>query len=229
MQFSKIAQFFCVFALMVTVARAEDNPDQAAARAALVSKLFDMSAASTNNSAAPASSTAAGSVPAFSTTTIVKPAVKKDEVVMHPLNQNPVTAYTSVPPVDNGANFHVLRSPRMDIQSPPMAWTKTEARPVYAPAIKKTVEVPASSPAYKPVASQSPTQPHSVSGQPLKPVATDVKQTTTSDGYAPIVAPASPLATGKQQKLLDLLAKYKADQITPEQYHRQRAAIINGM
>jgi hypothetical protein len=44
-----------------------------------------------------------------------------------------------------------------------------------------------------------------------------------------MVAPALPIGESKQQKLQELLAKYKADQITPEEYHRQRAAIINGM
>ena len=42
----------------------------------------------------------------------------------------------------------------------------------------------------------------------------------------PVVAPALPM--GKEQKLQALLNQYKADQITPEQYHEQRAAIISG-
>ena len=43
---------------------------------------------------------------------------------------------------------------------------------------------------------------------------------------APIVAPALPISMTKEQRLQALLAQYKSDQITPEQYHTQRAAIL---
>ena len=39
-------------------------------------------------------------------------------------------------------------------------------------------------------------------------------------------APSSVPALSKDERLMLLLARYKADQITPEQYHTQRAAII---
>ena len=42
----------------------------------------------------------------------------------------------------------------------------------------------------------------------------------------PIVAPALPIALSKEQKLSALLSHYKADQLTPQQYHEQRAAIL---
>jgi hypothetical protein len=38
--------------------------------------------------------------------------------------------------------------------------------------------------------------------------------------------PASPFSTDKQQQLSDLLRKYQADEITPEQYHQERAKIL---
>lgn len=44
--------------------------------------------------------------------------------------------------------------------------------------------------------------------------------------YTPIEAPDSPLSTTKQSKLADLLARYKADTITAQEYHTQRAAIL---
>jgi hypothetical protein len=44
----------------------------------------------------------------------------------------------------------------------------------------------------------------------------------------PINAPALPISTTKGQRLQALLALYKADQITPEQYQKQRAAILAG-
>lgn len=39
-------------------------------------------------------------------------------------------------------------------------------------------------------------------------------------------APASPVAGSKEQRLQQLLQQYKADQITPEKYHQERAKII---
>lgn len=46
--------------------------------------------------------------------------------------------------------------------------------------------------------------------------------------FTPIVAPPLPISVEKQQKLGDLLRKYQADEITPEQYHEQRAKILAG-
>jgi len=49
---------------------------------------------------------------------------------------------------------------------------------------------------------------------------------TTGLNPQPLVAPASPIPAGKEQRLAELLTKYKADQITPHEYHRQRASIL---
>jgi len=44
---------------------------------------------------------------------------------------------------------------------------------------------------------------------------------------APIgMAPPLPISMDKQQKLQELLTKYRADQVTPEEYQKQRAAIL---
>lgn len=44
---------------------------------------------------------------------------------------------------------------------------------------------------------------------------------------APIPGPSNPLSSDKQQQLAELLKKYKADQLTPEQYHAERAKILS--
>jgi hypothetical protein len=44
--------------------------------------------------------------------------------------------------------------------------------------------------------------------------------------FQPIQSPALPISGDKQQRLADLLQKYRADQITPEQYHQERAKIL---
>jgi len=46
-------------------------------------------------------------------------------------------------------------------------------------------------------------------------------------GLKQIPAPALPINGSKAARLQDLLEKYKSDQISPEEYHRQRAAILS--
>jgi hypothetical protein len=41
-----------------------------------------------------------------------------------------------------------------------------------------------------------------------------------------MLAPALPIPLSKEERLSQLLAHYKADQITPQEYHTQRAAIL---
>jgi hypothetical protein len=43
----------------------------------------------------------------------------------------------------------------------------------------------------------------------------------------PLSGPPSSLSPAKQQKLDVLLQQYRADQISPEQYHEQRAKILS--
>jgi hypothetical protein len=45
-------------------------------------------------------------------------------------------------------------------------------------------------------------------------------------GLKPIEAPAPPISADKQAQLQALLAKYMADQVSPEEYQQQRAAIL---
>jgi hypothetical protein len=44
--------------------------------------------------------------------------------------------------------------------------------------------------------------------------------------FAPLPAPPSPFSAAKVARLDNLLQKYRADQITPEVYHRERAKIL---
>jgi len=44
--------------------------------------------------------------------------------------------------------------------------------------------------------------------------------------FAPVEPPPSPISSAKEARLAELLRKYKADEITPQQYHEQRAKIL---
>jgi len=45
--------------------------------------------------------------------------------------------------------------------------------------------------------------------------------------FPPMQGPPSTLSPAKQQKLTELLQRYKADELTPEQYHLERAKILS--
>jgi hypothetical protein len=44
--------------------------------------------------------------------------------------------------------------------------------------------------------------------------------------FPPLQGPASALPSAKQQRLSDLLRRYRADQISPQEYHDERAKIL---
>jgi hypothetical protein len=68
-------------------------------------------------------------------------------------------------------------------------------------------------------------------GTPMNQTGTVAAPVVTKNGQVlpqpvPIVAPALPISLSKEEKLRVLLSHYMADQISPEQYHEQRAAIL---
>ena len=90
-----------------------------------------------------------------------------------------------------------------------------QAPPTAPESHKKTKEVatqssnPQPPPAPRPAPPQAALQPPPVSTLP------------------PLPAPPSPLSASKQQRLDVLLQQYRSDQITPQQYHDQRAKILS--
>ena len=47
-----------------------------------------------------------------------------------------------------------------------------------------------------------------------------------SQGFQPMQGPAVNISSAKQQQLNDLLRRYQSDEITPAQYHQERAKIL---
>ncbi len=172
MQIPKIAVIFCTFALTATIVQAADNADQAAARAALVAKLFELSAQEAQTNTFKVAPKTVAPVAAKATVAVEKPKAAAKVVAPTVKTETKTVVKKDKPVVKKEA-------PKKEV-------------------VKK--EIPAAKPVIK-----------------------------TSSDFAPIAAPALPLSAIKQQKLQDLLAKYKADQITPEEYHRQRAVILEGM
>ena len=46
--------------------------------------------------------------------------------------------------------------------------------------------------------------------------------------FPPLEGPPLPISSEKQQRLSELLQRYRADQVTPEQYQAERAKILAG-
>ena len=103
-------------------------------------------------------------------------------------------------------------------------------------------EAPAVTPAAaKPVAAnpQEPTAKPQVKPLPAatpQPAATPVAERPAKKpanlkgplAFPPLQGPPPSISADKEQRLQELLRKYKADQITPEEYHQQRAKILAG-
>jgi hypothetical protein len=53
-----------------------------------------------------------------------------------------------------------------------------------------------------------------------------VEQAGAAAGFPALQAPPLPISADKQQKLNDLLEKYRNDELTPEQYHQARKKIL---
>jgi hypothetical protein len=110
-------------------------------------------------------------------------------------------------------------APAAPVQAPVVATPPPAENAVAIPAPTVPVVVAApttklAAPETKPVVVTTPEQPASVN-YPGKEL-----------GLKPIEAPSLPISADKQARLQALLAKYKADQITPEEYFKQREAIL---
>lgn len=61
---------------------------------------------------------------------------------------------------------------------------------------------------------------------PSKPPQMNANAGKGAATFTPLQAPPLPISADKQRRLADLLTKYQADQLTPQQYHQQRAKIL---
>jgi hypothetical protein len=52
------------------------------------------------------------------------------------------------------------------------------------------------------------------------------RQAPGAGAFTPLPRVESPWTADKQQKLQDLLRRYQADELTPEQYHQERGKIL---
>jgi hypothetical protein len=143
-------------------------------------------------------------------TTATPPPVAAPAVVVPPAQTEVVAA----PPATTGSKFSSPPETHADEAS--LARAREAMR-------QKLQETPA-----------TPTSATTASVVVKQPEAPKQSGTTTPPGTVvlappaatPIQAPDSPLSGSKQERLAELLARYKADAITAQEYHSQRAAIL---
>jgi hypothetical protein len=139
-----------------------------------------------------------------------------------PAKVEPIVATAPTPAVPQPTPAPVAQPMPVAAQPP--------ANPEPAPAMSApAAPAPESAPmASTPAASEAaptPAAPAATAEVPAKPV--EVKAVTSTPAPAPEASPApSASAISKEQRLADLLEQYKADKITPYQYHTERAKIL---
>jgi hypothetical protein len=84
---------------------------------------------------------------------------------------------------------------------------------------------PTPAPAPAPAVAAAPA-PQNEPAPPAEPKKPKQPAPRAASGFEPIAAPPLPISAEKQQKLTELNRRYFADEITPDQYHLERAKIL---
>jgi hypothetical protein len=215
MRISKILLTVCAAgacALLVSV-RADDNPAQAAARAALMEKLNgtdDQSGAMPQQTNPPAQPTPPPIVVMPNGATVEQPNSSSVETNVVP---TPAPAPTMPADVENKskeASDEAAAKAKQDAEMAAAQKKADEAAAKKAKADQAAAEAKAKKEAKM------------AAEQKKSPAAT----VATETGATMIEAPPLPISAAKQAQLGALLEKYKADQITPAEYQAERAKIL---
>ena len=245
MRISKLLPVVCALAAGATVltARADDNQAQAAARAALGQQMPEVNAQPSTNAAM--ASTDANVVMAPVDKKAAKAKAKADKAAaaakakeeqaaaaqatrdaqLKAVNSQPAPLLPSSPASVPAA------SPEIQVQTVQTAQTTVDAAAKQG--ADKKVEAELAALAAAGAASTNTTaQVQAPPANPSAPAPAPSAKPAEGNyvgkdlGMKPIASPDLPISAAKASQLQALLAKYKADQISPEEYHKQRAAIL---
>jgi hypothetical protein len=231
MKISKMLAISCALAAGSTflTVRAEDNAAQAAARSALAKQLFDMNA---QQSSSPAPVTADANVamkPVSSKEAKAKAKMEKaaaeakakQEAEDLKAKQAAEQKLALQQAADAKATAAAPAKQEEQVEAERAALAAAQANRAAANDQAKTVSQPAINSPSATVATPAPAKTEKPAKANQEPgyIGKDL-------GMKPIATPALPISATKEQQLQALLAKYKADQISPEEYHKQRAAIL---
>jgi hypothetical protein len=245
MQISKLIPAAGAVALCLSfiAARAQDNPAQAAARAALMEKMNAPETQPAQAAPPPIVVTPSGATqvqPRKPTNKVVvpSPAVPAKPAVQAPQTK-PMPAMEAVQTAPAASDAEAQAKARAALEQKMSELNQQNwATPSVAPAAPPAPHPVAIQPAAPEVKSAAP-QPPPVAISPVKPAPPAVKPEVISPanqlnanypgkalGLKPIQAPPLPISAAKEAQLQGLFERYKADQITPEQYHIERSKIL---
>jgi hypothetical protein len=195
------AIFAAVFCSGLMLVRADDTPAQAAARAALMQQMNEMP-----------------TQPATPAPAVVKPSAAKVEAPA-PVVVAPPAAPA---PASSAPMFQPVAAPAMDSDA------QAKARAALLQKMSEVESQPAATPMLAPekvVVKE--TEKPMVKMETSAPVVMQPKPVIVAEPMVkPMEMPALPISATKEERLQALLQKYKADQITPEEYHTERAKIM---
>jgi hypothetical protein len=223
MQISKLLPPICALVVCVNCVslRAQDNPAQATARAALLEKMNTLDAA---DAQPPTNSvTLSGDNPAQAA---ARAALMEKMAELDATNTQPPAIIVT----PSGATLEKPISPA--IQTPPPAPTLPESQmastdnesEMKANADEQKAALLAEGKKTAEAAAQAEAEAKAKAQQVAKAQKAAAK--TGDLGLTPIEAPPLPISAAKQEQLQAILEKYKADQISPAEYQTQRAAIL---
>jgi hypothetical protein len=210
---SKLFPAICalIFCSSLMAVRADDTPDQAAARTALIQKMNEMPAQ-----------------PSVPPPVVVTPATPTVEAPAPVVVAPPVAPALAPALASNTEMF--LPTPAPNMNTSPTLDNDAQAK-ARAALLKKMSELGDQSAATPPSAQEKVVIQKSPTPAAAAPVAApavmEPKPAMVAEPMVkPIETPALPISETKEERLQALLEKYKADQITPEEYHTERAKII---
>jgi len=232
---SKLTPFLCALAIGATglTVRAEDNPAQAAARMALAKQLFEMSGQ-------PAANT-------VDTNVVTKPLTKKEAKAKAKADQAAADANAKQEADKQLAEQQAAHTAAQanankavaEVAAPGDAGQKEAAEraalaAAMAPGTNTAIQATTSA-SVTPAATDATAKKEKKKKKDaaaVQPAAVPPSTSATTNyigqelGMKQLAGPALPISATKVERLQALLDKYKADQLTPEEYHQQRAAIL---
>ncbi|HTQ49685.1 MAG TPA: hypothetical protein VMJ12_03165 [Candidatus Acidoferrales bacterium] len=237
MRLSKLCLVVCAVTLCATIptVRADDNPNQAAARAALEQQMqsLDAQQASQNAPAAAPAAPTRPAPPVAPAASATPPPATNPPAAMTQAPTNPAAA--SVPPVTAAPTVAPART-----TAPAASATANSGNSLFGPVPPPSGGMPAGTTLEEPTPSSTTSAaPTAVQTQapvaaPYSPMASSQNQNDNSAnnpgkilGLKPIVAPALPISIDQQGQLQALLQKYEAGTISPVEYQAERQKILN--
>jgi hypothetical protein len=203
--------------------QADDNPQQAAARAALMQQ---MGVLDTN----PPPPVVAPAPPP-----VEKPKKEKPKKTVRKKAPKPPKKSAATPAFTSTNEMMQSQSPT-EANMPSTAQQAPAQLPPLVPISTNSLTVPPVEQANVPLPPNAST--NEMTSYPVNPALPQTSDKTTLPTESPVppppqeanptAAPPSPISSAQQQELQDLLSRYMANQITPEQYQAERAKILGG-